>query len=387
MGPFLFVQTVSAIVIVDLTTREFLAKSMRFIRTNLVSVIGALAIYLMAITPLPVKAVESIRLIAVDSDSASSLWVKVFLEYFIPEIDKRLAEVGDYEIDWNPAFGGTIAKPKGVLTTLQHDLADIGIVTTPYHPDKLPFYSLPYITPFVTNDIGLIARTMTDLTHKYPQVRESWEPYNQHYLTTAGSIDTYNIILTDPIKSFDDLRGQKIGGVGLVLLFLEGSGAVGVGSALIEWYNNLATKLMSGTIVWPEAAAAYRLYEVAPYMLDIRFGGAASKAITINARTWERLPEDVQLVIQNVANGYRDKLAIETDKVSQHALDVFVEQGGTIIPMTNAQRQQWADYLPDLAGDWVEVMESKGLPGRQILNDYMQIMRDNNQPIIRQWDQ
>jgi hypothetical protein len=32
-------------------------------------------------------------------------------------------------------------------------------------------------------------------------------------------------------------------------------------------------------------------------------------------------------------------------------------------------------------------MQAKGLPGRAILGEYMRIMRDNDQPIARQWDQ
>lgn len=334
-----------------------------------------------------VHSAEIIRMIAVDSYSASALWVKVFIEYFIPEVDKRLAEDGEYEIDWNPAFGGTIAKTKQVLESLQYDLADIGIITTPYHPDKVPFYNLPYATPFVTNDIGLIARTMSDLADKYPEIKGAWETYGLKYLVTAGSIDTYNIILRDNIESLDDLRGQKVGGVGSNLLFLEGSGAVGVSSGLSEWYNNLATRLMSGVIVWPEAIAAYKLYEAAPYMLDVQFGGATSKAIVFNERTWNRLPESVRQVMQEVAYDYRDHLARETDRVSTHAKEVFEESGGVVIPVTEEQRRQWAENLPDLAGDWVSSMEKKGLPGREILADYMQIMRDNDQPIMRQWDQ
>jgi C4-dicarboxylate-binding protein DctP len=349
--------------------------------------IAALSVCLSMLPPSSALAAESIRLIAVDSDSSSSLWVKVFLEHFIPEVDRRLAATDNYEIEWNPAFGGTLAKPRGVLTTLQYDLADIGIVTTPYHPDKLPFYSLPYITPFVSNDIGLIARTMTDLVNKYPQIKDGWSDYNLHYLTSAGSIDTYNIVLTDPVESIADLQGQKIGGVGLALMFLEGSDAVGVGSALPDWYNNMATGLMNGAVVWPEAAAAYRLYEVAPYMLDIQFGGAASKAIAVNLRTWNRLPEEVQIVIQEVANDYRDQLARETDRISSHARKVFNEQGGNTVPVSEDQRQIWASNLPDLAGEWVKTMEQRGLPGGQILADYMQVMRDNDQPIMRQWDQ
>jgi TRAP-type C4-dicarboxylate transport system substrate-binding protein len=341
----------------------------------------------LCLLPPSAGAAETIRLIAVDSDSSSSLWVRIFLEYFIPEVDSRLAESGNYLVDWNPAFGGTIAKPRGVLESLQYELADIGIVTTPYHPDKLPFYSLPYATPFVSNDIGLIARTMSDLADKYPQIKDDWEEFQLHYLTTAGSIDTYNIVLTDSIDNIDEFRGLKIGGVATNLLFIEGTGAVGVNSALPEWYNNMATGLMSGTIVWAEAAAAYKLYEVAPYMVDIRFGGAPSKAIAINSRTWERLPEEVRNVIQNVSNDYRDELARETVRISGLARQEFVEHGGAILPVTDQQRQSWAENLPDLAGTWVRVMNEHGLPGQSILEDYMQIMRSNNQPIVRQWDQ
>lgn len=330
---------------------------------------------------------ETIRMIAIDSYSSSALWVKVFIDYFIPEVDKRLAEQGEYVIDWNPAFGGTIAKTKGVLDSLQHDLGDIGIITTPYHADKLPFYNLPYATPLVTNDVGLIARTMGALSKKYPQLVAAWNDYGIEYLTTAGSIDTYNILMTVPLDSLADLNGQKIGGVGSNLLFLKGSGAAGVSSGLSDWYNNMATGLMSGIIAWPEAIVAYRLYEVAPYMLDIQFGGATSKAIVINKRKWDRLPESVKAVLKETAGDYRDELARETDRVSARSRAEFVEQGGTIISVTTAERRAWAQRLPDLSAAWVESMNKKGLPGKEILADYMQIMRENNQPIMRQWGQ
>lgn len=330
---------------------------------------------------------ETVRMIAVDSYSSSALWVKVFIDYFIPEVDKRLAEKGNYVIDWNPAFGGTIAKTKGVLDSLQHDLADIGIITTPYHADKLPFYNLPYATPLVSNDVGLIARTMSDLAVRYPEISTAWEDYEIHYLTTAGSIDTYDILMTRSIDSLADLDGQKIGGVGSNLLFLKGSGAAGVTSGLSDWYNNMATGLMSGIIAWPEAVVAYRLYEVAPYLLDIQFGGATSKAIVVNAKTWNRLPEEIQHVLAEVANDYRDELARVTDDIAARSRVEFVEKGGTIIPVSDEDRRAWAQRLPDLAGAWVESMNKKGLPGKQILEDYMKVMRDNDQPIMRNWDQ
>jgi len=129
---------------------------------------------------------EIIPLTAIDSYAPTALWTLVFVEYFIPQVDRRLAVTGNYRIRWNKAFGGTIAKTRGVLDALQYDLADIGIVTTPYHPDKVPFYNLPYVTPLVTADIGLVARTMSGLVDRYPQLAAQWQDYHQVYLTTAG---------------------------------------------------------------------------------------------------------------------------------------------------------------------------------------------------------
>jgi hypothetical protein len=42
--------------------------------------------------------------------------------------------------------------------------------------------------------------------------------------------------------------------------------------------------------------------------------------------------------------------------------------------------------MPNLAREWAEDLERRGLPGNRILVDYMDIMRANGQPIVRHWD-
>ncbi|RLA32401.1 MAG: C4-dicarboxylate ABC transporter [Gammaproteobacteria bacterium] len=340
------------------------------------------------LTPLQSRAdaPEEIPLTAIDSYAPTALWTLVFIEYFIPEVDRRLAESGNYKIKWNKAFGGTIAKTRGVLDALQYDLADIGIVTTPYHPDKVPFYNLPYVTPLVTADIGLVARTMSELVERYPQLAEQWEDYRQVYLTTAGSIDTYQVLTNYPVSSLEDFRGKKIAGVGLNLRYLTGLDASPVNSGISDWYNNLATGLVDGVIGWAEGSIAYRLYEVAPYLVDVRLGAVSTKVINVNERTWARLPEEVKNVLKETAEDYRDELAREADRRSAKSRIEFVERGGTIIALTPEQRQAWADGLPNIAGEWADDMEARGQPGHAILHDYMEIMRANDQPIVRQWD-
>lgn len=330
---------------------------------------------------------EVIPLIAVDSYATTALWTLVFVEYFIPEVDRRLAESGNYKIRWNKAFGGTIAKTRGVLDSLEHDLADIGIITTPYHPDKVPFHNLPYATPLVTTDIGLVARTMSDLVKKYPILSEQWAKHRLIFLTTAGSIDSYQVFTNYPVKTLQDFNGRKIAGVGLNLRYLTGLDATPVTSGISDWYNNVATGLVDGVISWMEGSVAYRLYEVAPYMVDVRLGAVATKAIVVNERTWAKLPEEVREILFETAEDYRDELARETDRRAARSRVRYVEEGGEILVLTDEQRRTWARSLPNLAADWAEDMEERGLPGNLILKDYMDVMRANDQPIMRHWDQ
>jgi TRAP-type C4-dicarboxylate transport system substrate-binding protein len=332
------------------------------------------------------KEPEVIPLIAVDSYATTALWTLVFVEYFIPEVDRRLAETGNYQIRWNKAFGGTIAKTRGVLDSLQYDLGDIGIVTTPYHPDKVPFHNLPYATPLVTSDIALAARTMSQLVEKYPELGEQWKKHRLVFLTTAGSIDTYQVFTNYEVKTLDDFRGRKIAGVGLNLRLLTGLDAAAVNSGISDWYNNLATGLIDGLIGWIEGTIAYRLYEVAPYMVDVRLGAVPTKSIVINERTWGRLPAEVKTVIQEVADDYRDELAAETNRRAELSTKEYLERGGKILTLTDEQRREWAMGLPNIAREWADDMEARGMPGHAILKDYMDIMRANDQPIVRHWD-
>ncbi len=328
---------------------------------------------------------EIVPLIAVSGYSPTALWVETFLTHFIPEADRQLAVSGSYEIDWNTPFG-SVASPGGAFEAVQYGLADVGIITTSFHSDKIPFYNLSYVTPFVTTDMGLVVRTVSALHEHYPALKRLWRDYGQVYLITAGLVDTYQALMSQPIENLDDFRGRRMSGIGMNLLYFEGLDSVAVSSSLADFYNNIATGLTDGAIVWPEAIVSFKLYEVAPYLIDVRLGAVSSVALSANARTWERLPDEVRRALLIAAEVYRDELARETVRRSALAMQSFQENGGSILALSAEQRGEWAQSVPDLAGVWVADLERRGLPGRQLLRDYMNAMRANNQPIMRHWD-
>ena len=64
---------------------------------------------------MPVAAQQKISAVVIDGYPDRALWVKEFTNFFIPEVDRRLAETGDYVMEWQENYGGSIVKPKGVL--------------------------------------------------------------------------------------------------------------------------------------------------------------------------------------------------------------------------------------------------------------------------------
>lgn len=334
----------------------------------------------------PASAAETIKLTAIDGYSPKSMWVREFINFYIPEVDKRLAKSGNYKISWNQAWGGQIVKPRGVMGGMQKGLGDIGVVTTVFHADKVPLQMVAYATPFVSTDPVLVSRTIDDLAEKFPAYKSSFAKFNQEYLTSVAVLDSYQIFSKKPIKALADFKGQKVGSAGMNLRWLQNFGAAGVGGSLVTYYNKLKTGVLDSIMLWPESVVGRKMYEVAPYMLKADLGTVNSKAVTVNSKAWNKLPGEVKQTLKEVAVAYREHTTKKALDVADASYKAFTANGGTIFQMSPAERMKWANTMPNVAKDWAASVDKKGLPGRAVLTSYMDTMRAAKQPILRQWD-
>jgi len=286
-----------------------------------------LAIALAGMAAMPSLAAEKIKAVVIDGYPARALWVKEFTEFFIPEVDRRLAENGNYEMDWQESYGGAIVKPKGVLEGVKLGLGDIGIVTTIFHSSKLPSQAISAVTPFVAADARAVAKAVDEIAKEFPAMQNEFNKQNQVYLATGVVLDTYQVFSKEPVNTLADVEGGKVAGAGMNLRYLEGiKDAAGVRGGLTDFYNMLQTGLVDHAILWPEAAKTFKIAEVAPYMLKADLGAVNSKTITVNKDYWDGLPDEVKTVLQDVAVAYRDHVAgIAMDR-AQESRDSLVSR-------------------------------------------------------------
>ena len=111
---------------------------MRFLRKALLVVIIAALILSLPVSPAVAK---NYKITVVAGHPPIFLWVTLCRDYFIPEVDKRVAKLG-HKIKWNQAYGGTVAKIGGALEAIEEGIADMGFVGTIFEAPKMPLHNV-----------------------------------------------------------------------------------------------------------------------------------------------------------------------------------------------------------------------------------------------------
>lgn len=331
-------------------------------------------------------AAQTIRMTAIDGYPARAMWVKEFSGFFIPEVNKALAASGEYKIDWQEAYGGSIVKPKGVLEGIQLGLGDIGIVTTIFHNSKLPSQALSAVTPFISSDARVVAKAVDEIATEFPAMQQEFQAENQVYLATGVVLDSYQVFSSAPLNSLADLQGRKVAGAGYNLRYLEGvPGTAGVRGGLTDFYNLVQTGVTEAAMLWPEAANTFKIVEVAPNMLRADLGAVNTKTVTINKDVWDKLPAPVQQALRDVSIKYRDHVASVAMDRAAVALEAYQSAGGKVVSLSEAERKAWADAMPNIAVEWASGLDSAGKAGSEMLRAYMGKLRDAGMTPARDW--
>ncbi len=289
---------------------------------------------------------------------------------------------------WQENYGGSVVKPRGVLEGIQLGLGDIGIVTTIFHSSKLPSQGIAAVTPFVSSDARAVAKAVDEIAREFPAMQNEFAAQNQVYLATGVVLNSYQVFSTTEVSGIADLEGKKVAGAGMNLRYLEGiKDAAGVRGGLTDFYNMLQTGLVDAAQLWPEAAATFKISEVAPYMLRVDLGAVNSKTVTVNKDYWDGLPDEVKEVLKAVAIDYRDHLAGIAMDLAAEAEAAYVAAGGTIIDVSAEDRAAWANAMPNIAQEWAGTLNDNGEQGTEMLAAYIAKLEAAGFVGARDWTQ
>lgn len=344
---------------------------------------GALAI--------PVHAQETINLTVASSHPTVIPWVGFIKSHFMAKTDELLAAKGNYKIEWNEAFGGTLYKANATLSSVEEGVTDIGWVFSFLEAAKLPLSQASSYAPFSTNNPAVQLEVMSELFETNEAFRNEWESHNLKVLGFTGT-DGYDLYTKAPLNGFAALNGMKLSAPGVLGNWLRGTGANAVDGALTTFYTDIQTGVSDGVLSLALGVLPAKIYEVAPYITRVDMGVAYSGAVAINRDTWDSLPEEVQAAMIEAGKYYTKSHG--EDLVTRHeaVLNKMVEIGAgqnpavTITPMSEEDRQAWVNAMPNIAKEWADGLEAKGVPAREFMKAYLDGVRAKGEKPVRNWD-
>lgn len=310
--------------------------------------------------------------------AGATVYAQGMRDILVPELKRRVAEETDHELRVIEGYAGSIASVAETLEAVQVGMLDIGGYCTCFEPAKLFLHNFQYFVPFGPQDAQAGIRLARQVYDRHPWLDEQLrENYGQFVLGLNG-FDNYHLGTTIPWDSVSDLQGVKIAGAGPNLPWLAYAGVIPVQSALPDGYMAMSTGVYSGWLMYPSSYFAYKYHEPAPYYTLIGFGAMGGAAIvTMNVRSFERLPPEVQTIVSEVGRLYEVEAAKLLDQKQAEGLANLRAAGATVRRLPEEARRQWALSLRDFPNSMAKEADSRGMPGSEVLRTYIELVTES----------
>tara|TARA_R110002072_G_scaffold34641_2_gene103395 strand:- start:2248 stop:3324 length:1077 start_codon:yes stop_codon:yes gene_type:complete len=347
--------------------------------------IGALLAGAMTVST-PVTA-KTVKITVAAAPPPLVTFVGAFKNIVTKKIDARLAspEGKGFKIEWNHAYSSSLASFPEVFEAVEEGIAGAGLILKNFEPSNLPLEAYPVHMPFVDMSRTQLLEIDRRLRKKIPEMNAAYVRHNQVHLE-SGPNDSMQLFTKFPVTKFEDLKGRKLGSSGTFAQWLRDTGAVSVNSSMNQSFTNIKNGVYEGYPISEILSFVYKTWSAAPYYTKVDFGPALTAGVTFNADVWKSMPEHVRTIITEEVVKWPTYLETIDAKKRGKFVGIMKKKGVKFSVLADAERKKWAMALPNIAKEWADRLEEKGLPGNKLVSTYMAEMRAMNVKILRDWD-
>jgi len=179
--------------------------------------------------------------------------------------------------------------------------------------------------------------------------------------------DTYINFVDKKVTKLEDMKGLRLRSTGgLTTVALEALGSIPVAMPPPDMYLSMKTGVVDGAGNVPSFMITYKMHEVTKY--TVMFGiGTGTCVFIMNLDTWNKLPKDLQQVVQEACD-LGTRLNVEYPDTIQVDARALMEQTGEYYPLSPAEMERWYDAIRPEYHKWVADMDAKGLEGTKTLD-------------------
>ncbi|HVN25985.1 MAG TPA: TRAP transporter substrate-binding protein [Syntrophorhabdales bacterium] len=227
---------------------------------------------------------------------------------------------------------------KDMVRAVQTGAVEIGVIPTGLVTGQIPLL-LVFDIPFLFRGREHYHRWLDD-----PEVSQAinveFEKRGYHILYWMD-FGSFGIASTKPLKTIEDFKGKRIRAPGEMMV--EGVRALGAAPTMIgsgEVYMALQRNTIDAAISGWTSLLERKYYEVSKHLIDANYG-MGFFPITINKKTWESLPKDVQSIMTQAAVEAQSWGRKECQKSDLQDLEQLKKKGMQYYLVPEKERERW----------------------------------------------
>ncbi len=275
------------------------------------------------------------------------------------EIEKR--SNGRVKITYFP--GGALLKGPDMYDGILKGITDIGMSCFAYTRGRFPAmealdlpmgYTSGYAATMVANDF-------------YKKFKpEELSKTKVMYIHAHGPGLLHS---KKPVYKLEEVKGLKVRATGLSSKVVKALGGAPVGMPQGGTYEALQKGVVEATFSPMEVLKGWKQGEVIKSTTECySVGYTTAMYVMMNMKTWNKLPKDIQKIIEEVNAEWLVKHAAGWDKADQAGREFSLSLGNKIIPLSKEESARWAGAVAPVFDNYVKTAKGKGLPGDAYLD-------------------
>jgi len=240
---------------------------------------------------------------------------------------------------------------------------DIGLTLPAYTPGYFPLTSILEF-PFMFSSPEQSNLAAAELFKTNNAVRDT--EYKDVVVLWWGTTDLGHFLVKKPIQGVSELNGMKLRSPSTVGNdVLEALGAIPVTLPVSDTYDAIERGIVDGTMLPISTLNSFKLADVVTDILEMNMY-ATPLHMVMNKASWDKISPDDQAIILKLLDEFPKTIG------SEYGLDTkngyaTAEKAGIGIAVPSAEElQKFKDAVEPLIEKWLDDMEAKGIPGREV---------------------
>jgi TRAP-type C4-dicarboxylate transport system substrate-binding protein len=289
------------------------------------------------------------------------------LKAFAADLEKKSEGRVTAEFSWGSALG----KIPEYYDLTARGVCDVGLANPVQCAKELfpmaEISTLPFNFPSAT----LHTKALWTL-YKEGYLDKTMDDEKVKTLFIAGDAGSGLLMYKKQVTTLSDIQGLKLHCVpGRQVAIAEAMDAVPVSMAGAEVYMALQTGTIDGHTKGYSPLPRFKWCEVAKYVTEPKLGSVFF-AVFMNRKKYDKLPEDIQTIIDEMAsdNKYGLIAAKQMDELTDKGKSCLLKHGAKIVNWEPAAMDELGKRFGPIWEKWIAEREAKGLPAREALDKF-----------------